>query len=87
MFFLLQNQRTGGWNRFCRDRGKGIGTSGGGIQLQKGRKMNTVQIMYTHFAFVNAKMIHVETVPGTKGVGIKESCGRGEFKYDVFDTL
>jgi hypothetical protein len=67
--------------------GKGIGTSGGGIQLQKGRKMNTVQIMYTHFAFVNAKMIHVETVPGTKGVGIKESCGRGEFKYDIFDTL
>jgi hypothetical protein len=36
---------------------------------------------------VNAKMIPVETVPGIKGQGMKESSGGGEFKYDIFDTL
>jgi hypothetical protein len=36
--------------------------------------------------FVNAKVIPIETVPGIRGVGIKES-GGGEFKYDTFDTL
>jgi hypothetical protein len=33
-----------------------------------------------------AKMIPVETVPGTRG-GMKESSGGGEFKLDIFDTL
>jgi hypothetical protein len=28
MFFLPQNLRTGGWNRFCRGRGVGTGRSG-----------------------------------------------------------
>jgi hypothetical protein len=37
--------------------------------------------------YVNAKMIPAETVPGTRGGGIKERGGRGEFKYDTFDTL
>jgi hypothetical protein len=33
--------------------------------------------------YVNAKMIPVETVPGIRGVGMKESSGGGEFKYDI----
>jgi hypothetical protein len=37
--------------------------------------------------YVNAKMIPVQTIPGIGGGGIKESCGGGEFKYDIFDTL
>jgi hypothetical protein len=28
-----------------------------------------------------------KTVPGIGGGGIKESSVRGEFKYDIFDTL
>jgi hypothetical protein len=34
--------------------------------------------------YVNTKMIPVETVPGIKGGGIKESSGGGEFKYDRY---
>jgi hypothetical protein len=37
--------------------------------------------------YVNARMILVKTVPGTRGGGKKESSGRGEFKYDIIDTL
>jgi hypothetical protein len=37
--------------------------------------------------YVNAKMIPVETVPGIKGVGMGESSGGKEFKYDIFDAL
>jgi hypothetical protein len=37
--------------------------------------------------YVNAKMIPVETVPGIKGGGMKESSRRSEFKYDIFYTL
>jgi hypothetical protein len=37
--------------------------------------------------YVNAKMIPVETVPGIRGEGMKESSGGSKFKYDVFDTL
>jgi hypothetical protein len=33
------------------------------------------------------KMIPVETIPGMGGRGIKENKVRGEFKYDIFDTL
>jgi hypothetical protein len=36
--------------------------------------------------YVNAKMIPVETVPGTGGGGMKESSAGGEFKYDIFDN-
>jgi hypothetical protein len=32
-------------------------------------------------------MIPVETVPGIRGGGMKESSGWGEFKYDISDTL
>jgi hypothetical protein len=32
-------------------------------------------------------MIPVETVPGIRGGGMKESSGGGEFKYDIFNTL
>jgi hypothetical protein len=37
--------------------------------------------------YVNVKIIPVETVPGIRGGGMKESNGGGEFKYDIFDTL
>jgi hypothetical protein len=37
--------------------------------------------------YVNAKIISVETVPRIRGGGMGERSGRGEFKYDVFDTL
>jgi hypothetical protein len=33
--------------------------------------------------YVNGKMIPVETIPGMGERRIKESCGRGEFKYDT----
>jgi hypothetical protein len=36
--------------------------------------------------YVNAKMILVETIPGIGGE-LKESSGRSEFKYDIFDML
>jgi hypothetical protein len=32
-------------------------------------------------------MIPFETVPGIRGGRLKESSGRGEFEYDIFDTL
>jgi hypothetical protein len=31
-------------------------------------------------------MIPVETVPGVRGGGMKESNGGGEFKYDILDA-
>jgi hypothetical protein len=37
--------------------------------------------------YVNAKMIPVETVPGTGGGEMKENGGGGEFNYNIFDTL
>jgi hypothetical protein len=36
---------------------------------------------------VNENRIYVETVPGIRGGGMKESSGGDEFKYDIFDTL
>jgi hypothetical protein len=36
--------------------------------------------------YVSVKMIPVETLPGIRGRGMKESSGGGEFKY-VFGTL
>jgi hypothetical protein len=32
-------------------------------------------------------MIPVETVPGIRGRGMKDSSGQNEFKYDILDTL
>jgi hypothetical protein len=46
-----------------------VGGRGG---REKGKRMNEVQIIYTH---VNTKMIPVETVPGIGGRGMKESSG------------
>jgi hypothetical protein len=37
--------------------------------------------------YANAKMTLAETVTGIRGEGIKESCGGGKFKYDIFDTV
>jgi hypothetical protein len=37
--------------------------------------------------YVDAKMIPIETVPGIRGVVMKESSGGDEFKYDIFDAL
>jgi hypothetical protein len=48
-------------------------------------RMNMVQIMYTHVC-KNAKMIPTETVPGIRGGG-DEREWRGEFKYDIPNTL
>jgi hypothetical protein len=37
--------------------------------------------------YVNAKMISVQTVPGIRGGGMKESNGESKFRYDIFATL
>jgi hypothetical protein len=37
--------------------------------------------------YVNAIMIPVETVPGIRGVGMKESNGGSDFKYDIFEYI
>jgi hypothetical protein len=51
--------------------------------LGRDKKKNKVQCVHM---YVNAKIIPVETVPGM-GVGIKESSGGDEFKYDIFDIF
>jgi hypothetical protein len=33
--------------------------------------------------YINGKKRPVETIPGIRGVGIKENNGRGEFNYDM----
>jgi ssDNA-binding Zn-finger/Zn-ribbon topoisomerase 1 len=38
-------------------------------------------------AYVNAKLIPVETILGIGERGIRESGGGCEFKYDIFDSL
>jgi hypothetical protein len=37
--------------------------------------------------YVNAKVIPVETIPGMGERRTKESGGRSESKYNIFDTL
>jgi hypothetical protein len=37
--------------------------------------------------YINGKMRPVESIPGIEGGGIKDNGGRGEFRYDTFDTL
>jgi hypothetical protein len=56
---------------------------GGG--RERGRRMNMVQIMYTH-VWKCKKVIPVETVPGIRGGKMKEINGKGESQYDIFDT-
>jgi hypothetical protein len=46
--------------------------------------MNMVQILSAHIC--KWKNDTAETIPGTEG-GNKGERGKGEFKYDVFDTL
>jgi hypothetical protein len=83
IFFVLQNRRTGGWNRSCP---RVIGPSGRGGGGKEGyRRVNIVQKCVQIYA--NAKMIPVETIPGMGEGSIKESSGGCEFKYDIFDTL
>jgi hypothetical protein len=58
----------------------GKGENGG----ERDRRVNKVQIMYTHECKCKKD---VETIPGIRGWGMKESSGEGKFKYDIFDTL
>jgi hypothetical protein len=37
--------------------------------------------------YVNAKIIPVETIPGIREGGIRESSGVSKFKFDKFDSL
>jgi hypothetical protein len=37
--------------------------------------------------YANAKMIPVEAVPETRGGGLAERSGGGDFKYEIFETL
>jgi hypothetical protein len=83
MFFLLQNWRTGGWNRF---RGWGICTSGlGGHGREKGRRMNMVQTVCTHVC--KCKTDTCLNCSRNQWRGVGEEKWRGEFKYDIFDKL
>jgi hypothetical protein len=47
LFFLLQNQRTGGQNRFCGGKEGWYQWEGEGGR-EGGKRMNTVQIIYTY---------------------------------------
>jgi hypothetical protein len=58
---------------------------GGEVVVKGGRRVDMVQ-KCVHM-YVNAKMIPVETITGIKGGGHKKSGERGEFKYDIVDTL
>jgi hypothetical protein len=37
--------------------------------------------------YIDVKMIAAETIPGMGRGEMKESSGRGEVKYDIFDIL
>jgi hypothetical protein len=69
-FFLLQNQRAGGQNRFCPEGQWVWHLWKGEVARERGRRMNKVQIMYTHVCKFKNK-----TVPGIGGEGMKESRG------------
>jgi hypothetical protein len=47
--------------------------------------MNTMQII--GHMYVKAKILPVETLPGTRGGRMKKSSGGSQFKYDIFDTI
>jgi hypothetical protein len=73
-FFLLQNQRTRGWNRFCMEVG-GVCAGGGGWGVLG-------QIICTHVS--KCKNDTCWEYSGNQGRGMKESSQGGEFKYDIF---
>jgi precorrin-2 methylase len=63
-------------------RGWRVGTGGREEMTGKGvRKLNTVQIMYTHVCKCKNDTLPVEIVPGIGGGKVKESSERGEIKY------
>jgi hypothetical protein len=42
---------------------------------------------YCVHVYINGKMRPVETIPGMGEERIRENDGKGEFKYDISDTL
>jgi hypothetical protein len=84
IFFLLQNQRTGGQNSFCLG---GTCTSGSREEVGKEcRKVNIVQILCAHECKWKNDICCNCSSNRRRGE-IKENGGGGEFKYDVFDIL
>jgi hypothetical protein len=51
---------------------------------KRGRRVSLMQ-KCVHL-YVIAKMISDETIPGMGEGEVKESCGGGKLKYDIFDT-
>jgi hypothetical protein len=57
----------------------------GGVGKEKDRRMNMVQAMYTHtHIYINAK---TRNCSRNEGRGDEGEQWRGEFNYDIFDTL
>jgi hypothetical protein len=67
--------------------GELVSTTGSGEGAEKGgRRVSMIPKKCVNM-YVNAKMIPVEIIPGM-GVGRdKRELWRGEFNYDIFDTL
>jgi hypothetical protein len=80
-FFLLENQRTRGWNSTCRKSlvPVEVGRSGKGC-----RRVNMEQILCTHVC--KWEMRHSETILGMGEGRIKENDGEDEFNmiYLIF---
>jgi hypothetical protein len=45
------------------------------------------QVMLLNNVYIHAKMIPLETIPGMGQGRIKDSSGRGDFKYSIFGIL
>jgi hypothetical protein len=82
-FFFYKIRETGGWNRSCLARGRGL-VPVEGEEVEIGRRMSMVQKRYT---YVSGKMTPIETLPEMRERKEKKNNGEGEFKYDKFDTL
>jgi hypothetical protein len=59
-------------------------TIGKGEEVEKGLRVNMVQIPCTH---INREKIPFETISPTEEGGIIQNGGGGEFKYDAFDIV
>jgi hypothetical protein len=81
LFFFLQNQRTGGWNRSRERRecyqGEVDGTTERGKEVGKGHG-RVVQILCTYVC--KRKMLAAETTPGMRGKRDKGEWWGSEFK-------